>query len=110
MPGSSTVASPFIVAEILETAAEFICINMLARLLPLPPAPGLLSRVPREGEVSEETFGGREDTQSCTSRLTLGLEMRLRVFFEEGLDVMIIVGPEGSWVDVGGRECGGRYV
>jgi hypothetical protein len=39
--------------------------------------------------------GGREDTQSWTRRLTLGFEMRLMVFFEEGLVVMTIVGPDG---------------
>jgi hypothetical protein len=39
--------------------------------------------------------GGREETQSWTRRLTLGFEMRLVVFFEEGLVVMMMVGPEG---------------
>lgn len=40
-------------------------------------------------------FGGRWETQSWTRRETLGLETRLRVFFEEGLVVIIMMGPEG---------------
>lgn len=35
---------------------------------------------------------GRCDTQSWTRRETCGLEVRLRVFFEEGSVVMMIVG------------------
>jgi hypothetical protein len=36
--------------------------------------------------------GGRWDTQSWTRRETCGLEIRLRVFLEEGFVVIIIVG------------------
>ena len=49
------------------------------------------------------------ETQSCTSRETCGLETKFWVFFEEGLEVMMIVGPAGRDEScVGGRECGGR--
>ena len=96
------------VAEMEETAAEFICMSMVARLLARP-AEGLCSRL---DVVYEETLWGRLLTQSCTNRLTLGFSRRLRVFLEEGLEVMIMEGPAGSWervalVDVG-RELGGR--
>lgn len=36
--------------------------------------------------------GGRWETQSWTRRETLGLDIRLMVFFEEGLVVIMIVG------------------
>lgn len=90
------------------TAAEFICMSMFARLVDLAPA-GLRSR-----PLPDVTFGGREDTQSCTRRETLGLLMRFDVFLDEGLEVMIMVGPSGrrdggAFAFVGtGRECGGR--
>jgi hypothetical protein len=64
---------------------------MFARLLPLPVPVGLASRRP----LVFPTFGGREDTQSCTRRLTLGLERRFTAFFEEGFEVMMMVGPGG---------------
>lgn len=38
--------------------------------------------------------GGRWETQSCTSRETLGLEIRLCVFFEDGLVVITTDGEE----------------
>nr|POE89878.1 hypothetical protein CFP56_20347 [Quercus suber] len=58
---------------------------MLAKLLRPEPG-GLLSR------SAELTFGGRDETQSCTSSETLGFRTRLSVFFELGLEVMMIVG------------------
>ena len=70
--------------------------SMVARLELRAPA-GLRSRW-----SAEETLGGREETQSWTRRLTEGLARRLRVLREEGLEVMIIMGPGGSWVDC---EC-----
>lgn len=36
--------------------------------------------------------GGRCETQSWTSRETCGLEIKFRVFFEEGLVVIIMLG------------------
>jgi hypothetical protein len=72
----------------LLTAVLFICMSIAARLLRGPPV-GLRSR------SADVDAGGREDTQSWTRRLTLGFEMRLMVFFEEGLVVMTIVGPDG---------------
>lgn len=36
--------------------------------------------------------GGRWETQSWTRRETCGLDIKLRVFFDEGLVVIIIVG------------------
>ena len=47
--------------------------------------------------------GGRCDTQSWTSKETRGLLMRLRVFFEAGLVVMMMVG-------CGLKGVKGRYV
>jgi len=38
--------------------------------------------------------GGRCDAQSWTSNETCGFDMRFRVFLEEGLVVIIIVGAE----------------
>jgi hypothetical protein len=49
-----------------------------------------LTEEPRRAELL--VVGGRCDTQSWTRRETLGLETRLRVFFEEGLVVITIVG------------------
>lgn len=43
-------------------------------------------------EPRRVVVGGRCDTQSWTRRETCGLEMRFKVFFEEGLVVIIIVG------------------
>ena len=57
---------------------------------------------------AELLFGGRAETQSCTSNETLGLETRFRVFREEGFVVMIITGPEGSAVVEFVNEFDGR--
>ena len=93
------------VAEMLETAAEFICMSMFARLVARAPA-GLLSR-----PFPEFTLGGLVLTQSWTSKLTFGFWTRFVVFLEDGLEVMIIVGPAGSsereFVDAG-RVVGGK--
>lgn len=43
-------------------------------------------------EPRRAVVGGRCDTQSWTSRETCGLEIRFRVFLEEGFVVIIIVG------------------
>lgn len=48
----------------------------------------------RSEEPRRLVVGGRWDTQSWTRRETLGFETRFRVFFEEGLVVIIIVGAE----------------
>ena len=57
------------------------------------------------------------ETQSWTRRLTLGFSRRFIVFRDEGLEVIIMVGPEGRGVELelvlvldgaGGRVCGGR--
>ena len=80
------------VAEIEEMEVEFICISIFAKLVLLAPV-GDLSRPLPELEV---TAGGRLETQSWTSRLTCGFVRRFCVFLEEGLEVIIIVGPEGS--------------
>lgn len=93
-------AEPLIVVEMDETAVLFICISIWARELRAPPA-GLRSRSP-----PDRVFGGREETQSCTRRETLGFESRLEVFFDEGFEVMMIVGPGGR-VEVEGNECEG---
>jgi hypothetical protein len=81
-----------IVALMLETAAEFSCMSMFARLVLRAPT-GLLSL---PSAVLAVTLGGRLLTQSCTRRETLGLERRFCVFFDEGLEVMMMVGPSGS--------------
>lgn len=61
------------------------------------------------GEMEREFVGGRWETQSWTRRETEGLESRFTVFFEDGLVVMIMVGPEGrAFVEGNGWE--GRYV
>lgn len=81
------------VAEIDETAAEFICMSMFAS--ELRGAAGLVER----GEVPEGlvvVVAGRCETQSWTRRLTAGLERRLWVLREDGLEVIIIVGPAGN--------------
>lgn len=72
--------------------------SIFAKELALAPV-GLCSRPPEPGPL-EPKFGGRLLTQSCTRRLTLGFCSKLSVFFEEGLEVIIIVGPEGSWEEV----------
>lgn len=75
--------------------------NVASELLPALRRPS--------GEMERELVGGRWLTQSWTSRLTLGFETRLPVFFELGLVVMMIVGPAGRKVlDENGLL--GRYV
>jgi hypothetical protein len=51
-------------------------------------------------------FGGREETQSWTSRLTLGFATRLRVFFDAGFEVMMMTGPGLRFSEAKG--CEGR--
>lgn len=75
----------------------FICINIAAKEL----------RGPDTGEASRFVVEGREETQSCTNNETFGLERRFVVFFEEGLEVMMIAGPGGSRVDCE-NGCEGR--
>ena len=81
---------------------------MFARLVALAPV-GLLSL-----PLPDVTLGGLLLTQSCTSKLTFGFCTRLVVFLEEGFEVIMIVGPAGSWdhdsVVEGdaGRELDGR--
>lgn len=83
-----------------ETAVLFICMSIWARELRGPPV-GLRSRSP-----PERVFGGREETQSCTRRETLGFERRFEVFFDDGFEVMMMAGPGGS-VDEEWNECDG---
>ena len=93
------------VALILDTAALFICISIVAKLLLLPVPVGLRSR----SEVEDKFVGGRAETQSWTRRLTLGFWRRLIVFLDDGFEVIITRGPEGgSWVGVVGEEEGGK--
>jgi hypothetical protein len=62
-------------------------INIFAKLLrPARASTGLRSR-------SVVMFGGREETQSWARRLTLGFCTRLIVFFDEGLVVIMMIGP-----------------
>ena len=89
VPDSITLADPLIVIEMLETAVEFICINIAARLELRPPV-GLRSR-------SVPEVGGLLLTQSCTSKLTFGFETRFVVFLELGFVVIIIVGGPEGW-------------
>lgn len=78
----------------LLSALVFIFNRRLARLDLVARGGGELSLV-----GSGTRVGGRWDTQSCTSSDTRGLLMRLRVFLDEGLVVMIITGIELNGVD-----------
>lgn len=80
------------------TAAEFMLISIVAKLELRAPI----------GELSRPVVGGREETQSWTRRETLGFWRRLRVFFEEGLEVMRMMGPEVGRVVVEEKGCEGR--
>ena len=68
--------------------------SKLARLDRVACGGGELSRV-----GSGIRVGGRCETQSCTNNETRGLLMRLSVFFDEGLVVMIITGLGLKGVD-----------
>ena len=52
------------------------------------------ARSPAAAEPLRLVVGGRWETQSWTRSDTCGFEIRLRVFLEEGLVVIIIVGAE----------------
>jgi hypothetical protein len=86
---------PLIVAEILLSALVFKLSKRVARLERLASGGGdpvrAFSVVVAE-PLRAVVVGGRCDTQSWTRRETLGFWTRLRVFFEEGLVVIIIVG------------------
>ena len=73
-------------AEILLRALELMFSSKLARL----------DRVAGAGgdpcAVSGARVGGRCDTQSWTRRETRGFDSRFKVFLDEGLVVIIIVG------------------
>lgn len=85
------------VALILLRALVFILRSKLARLDRVACGGGEPSR-PGSGL----RVGGRWETQSWTKRETRGLLMRLRVFLEEGLVVIIMTGL--GWKGVEGRK------
>lgn len=60
-----------------------------------------LGRLASGDEARGFEGGGRTDTQSCTSSETLGFASKLIVFREEGLVVIIIMGPLGKEVGEG---------
>lgn len=84
-----------------DTAVLFICISMAAKELRGPPA-GLRSR-----SAPDNVFGGREETQSWMQTETWGFDRRLRVFLELGFEVMMMVGPDGRFDELG-NGCDGR--
>src|SRR5271170_3891307 len=90
LPRSKNLASPVIVVEMLLSALVFRFSNRLARLLRVAAAGGLPLR---PSEELEAMVGGRCETQSCTSRLTRGLDCRFRVLSDWALVVIMMVGP-----------------
>lgn len=90
MPLSTSLASPLIVTDILLNADVLRLRSKAAREEREASGGG----EPFRSAVEPRRFvvGGRWDTQSWTRRETWGLEIRLRVFLEEGLVVIIIVG------------------
>ena len=92
MPLSTNFAPPLIVALILLIALVFKFNNSAAS--DDLEASGGEEPVRSPPEPRRLVVGARCETQSCTSRETCGFEIRLRVFLEEGLVVIIIVGEE----------------
>ena len=90
MPLSTNLASPLIVTDILLNADVLRLSNNAAREEREASGGG----EPFRSDVEPRRFvvGGRWETQSWTRSETCGLEIRLRVFLEEGLVVIIIVG------------------
>ena len=94
LPCSIIRAWPFIVALILLNALVLILSSKLAKLDLVACGGGEPSRVGSGARV-----GGRWDTQSCTSNETRGLLIRFRVFFDEGLVVIMITGVGSKGVE-----------
>jgi len=93
VPLSTTFAVPFIVAEMLLMALVFRLSRREAREEREASGGGEPVRVVLEPRrLVLLVVGGRWETQSWTRRETLGFEIRLMVFLEEGFVVITIVG------------------